>query len=297
MASYCRRAKPDHGGVPPGSKVSIDIAATRGAALGPASHAAFSPPSRCISLSSAYARCSEALDPIYGSERFGTKRERFGTMAGHADHYTFSTLNMTEKPMKNPMQSPLILILSCLLALPIFAHAHEHQHDHEHEHEQDFRLTSNDIAEGKMLNLQQVLKGFDCEGGNLSPQLAWSGAPAGTKSFAITAFDVDAPTGSGWWHWTVFNLPATTNALTTGAGSAGGDLPAGTIQGRSDFGQSGFGGVCPAVGDTPHHYQFTVWALKVDQLPIDANASGAMASFMIRANALGQAHITARYGR
>lgn len=177
------------------------------------------------------------------------------------------------------------LILSCLLALPLAAHA------------ADFRLVSDDIAEGKPLGSQQVFKGFGCEGANLSPQLRWSGAPAGTKSFAVTVYDPDAPSGSGWWHWTVFNLPAATDMLASGAGGVGGVLPAGAVQGRTDFGQPGFGGACPPPGDKAHHYQFTVWALKVDQLPIDANASGAMAGFMIRANALGHAQLTARYGR
>lgn len=161
----------------------------------------------------------------------------------------------------------------------------------------EFKLTSTDIAEGKALTARQVFKGFGCEGENVSPQLSWSGAPEGTKSFAITVYDPDAPTGSGWWHWTLVNLPADTKALPSGAGNPGGALPAGTAQGRTDFGQAGFGGACPPPGDKPHRYQFTVWALKVDKLPVDQNASGAMVGFMLNANALGKATLTATYGR
>lgn len=161
----------------------------------------------------------------------------------------------------------------------------------------EFRLSSTDIAEGKALTNKQVFKGFGCEGENISPQLSWSGAPEGTQSFAISVYDPDAPTGSGWWHWTVANLPATTTSLPSGAGNPGGKLPEGAVQGRTDFGQAGFGGACPPVGDKPHRYHFVVWALKVDKLPLDENASGALVGFMLNANALGKAQLTATYGR
>lgn len=177
------------------------------------------------------------------------------------------------------------LALAALLSLAGAAHAAE------------FRLTSTDIAEGKALTNKQVFKGFGCEGENVSPQLSWSGAPEGTKSFAISVYDPDAPTGSGWWHWTVVNLPASTTELPSGAGNPGGKLPAGAVQGRTDFGQAGFGGACPPVGDKPHRYHFVVWALKTDKLPLDENASGAMVGYMLNANALGKAQLTATYGR
>jgi Raf kinase inhibitor-like YbhB/YbcL family protein len=159
---------------------------------------------------------------------------------------------------------------------------------------QDFTLTSPDIAQNRTLDTRQVFKGFGCDGGNTSPALAWSNAPAGTKSFAITVYDPDAPTGSGWWHWTVVNLPATTTALPAGVGK---NLPAGAVQGRSDFGSAEFGGACPPVGDKPHRYQFTVWALKADKLPLDDQASGALVGYMLNANVLAKATITALYGR
>jgi hypothetical protein len=159
----------------------------------------------------------------------------------------------------------------------------------------DFQLTSPDMAEGKTLGLKQVLNGFGCQGGNQSPALHWQGEPEGTNSFAITAYDPDAPTGSGWWHWIVVNLPATSHSLV--AGGSNGQLPAGALQTRTDFGTPGFGGACPPPGDKPHRYIFTVHALKTDRLELDAQASGAMAGYFINANTLSKASLTASYGR
>jgi Raf kinase inhibitor-like YbhB/YbcL family protein len=158
----------------------------------------------------------------------------------------------------------------------------------------DFSLTSRDIADNRPLTRREVFNGFGCEGANTSPELSWNNAPAGTKSFAVTVYDPDAPTGSGWWHWTVVNIPLATTSLPSDAGT---HLPVGAIQGRTDYGQPGFGGVCPPVGDKPHHYQFTVWALKVDKLPLDSQASGALVGYMLNANVLGKATITPTYGR
>ncbi len=160
---------------------------------------------------------------------------------------------------------------------------------------QDFVLSSSDIAEGEKLASAQVFNGFGCEGGNVSPALNWSGAPAGTKSFALTAYDPDAPTGSGWWHWVVFNIPAATSALPANAGSGEG-LPKGAVQGRTDYGTSGFGGACPPPGEV-HRYVFTVHALGVEKLNLDATASAALVGFMTNANSLAKARITAVYTR
>jgi Raf kinase inhibitor-like YbhB/YbcL family protein len=164
-------------------------------------------------------------------------------------------------------------------------------------HGAEFAVSSSDIVEGKMLTSQQVFQGFGCAGDNRSPQLTWRGAPSGTKSYAITVYDPDAPTGSGWWHWTLVNLPPSTTSLPAGAGGPAGALPAGARQGRSDYGQFGFGGACPPAGDKAHRYQFTVWALKVDQLPIDEQSSGALVGYMLNANVLAKATMTALYGR
>lgn len=161
-----------------------------------------------------------------------------------------------------------------------------------------FSLSSSDISSEHRLTQKQVFEGFGCHGGNESPQLAWKNPPQGTKSFAVTVFDPDAPTGSGWWHWTAVNIPVQTLSLPAGAGKPNSKtLPAGAVQGRNDFGYSGFGGACPPEGDKPHAYQFTVWALNVDKLPIDENASGALVGFMLNSHVLAKAQLTATYGR
>ena len=158
-------------------------------------------------------------------------------------------------------------------------------------------LKSADIKPGGTLGDQQVFNGFGCSGGNVSPQLSWANPPAGTKSFVVTAYDPDAPTGSGWWHWVVYDIPSTATELPQGAGSGQGALPEGAKQGRTDFGQPGFGGACPPPGDKPHRYVFTVYALKVPSLDVPPDASPAMIGFMTRASSLGSASLTAKYGR
>ena len=155
-----------------------------------------------------------------------------------------------------------------------------------------FKLTSSDLK--GTFQQSQIFNGFGCTGGNTSPQLSWSGAPAGAKSFALTMFDPDAPTGSGWWHWVVVNIPASATKLD--AGASGKSMPAGALETRTDFGKSGYGGPCPPPG-APHRYVFTVYALKVDKLDLDAQASGAMAGFMLNQNMLSKATLTATYGR
>ena len=107
----------------------------------------------------------------------------------------------------------------------------------------DFQLSSPSIKPGATLTMDQVFNGFGCTGKNISPELVWSNAPQGTKSYALTVYDPDAPTGSGWWHWVVYNIPAAANNIAAGAGTLDGkQLPAGSAQGRTDFGSTGFGG-------------------------------------------------------
>lgn len=143
-----------------------------------------------------------------------------------------------------------------------------------------------------------MYKGFGCEGGNLSPALIWTDVPPETKSFAVTAYDPDAPTGSGWWHWVVYNIPAETTELKTGAGSGdGSQLPPGAVQGRTDFGTSGYGGPCPPKGHGTHHYHFTVHALKVEKLDVSPDATAALVGYMINANRLAKATLTGLYSR
>lgn len=161
-----------------------------------------------------------------------------------------------------------------------------------------FTLESSDIQQGKPLTDMQVLNGFGCTGGNQSPALTWKNTPAGTRSFAITAYDPDAPTGSGWWHWVVFNLPVSTQSLPTNAGNPTSPLlPTGAVQSRTDFGSLGYGGACPPVGHGVHHYRFTVHALKVEKLELDENASAAMVGYMLNGNSLGTATLEATYQR
>jgi len=160
-----------------------------------------------------------------------------------------------------------------------------------------FTLTSTDFTDGGKIANAQVFNGSGCKGGNVSPALAWSGAPAGTKSFALMVHDPDAPTGSGWWHWIAYNIPAGTNALPAGAGEPQKNLmPAGVIQGRSDYGTTGYGGPCPPPGK-PHHYHFRLYALKVTKLEVPADASPALIGFNVRAQQLGVAELTGLYGR
>jgi Raf kinase inhibitor-like YbhB/YbcL family protein len=161
---------------------------------------------------------------------------------------------------------------------------------------QAFDVHSKDFTDGGALPEEQVYRGFGCAGGNRSPQLAWRDPPAGTKSYAVTAYDPDAPTGSGWWHWVVRDIPAGVQALASGAGAPD-HLPAGARHARNDFGSMDFGGACPPPGDKPHRYIFTVHALKVEKLDVPADASPALIGFMINANRLGSASATAWYGR
>jgi len=160
-----------------------------------------------------------------------------------------------------------------------------------------FALTSKDLTPAAAMPARHVYRGMGCAGENLSPHLAWTDPPAGTRSFVVTVYDPDAPTGSGWWHWVLYNLPATVRELATGAGSGKAPLPAGALQGRTDFGAPGYGGACPPPGDKPHRYLFTVTALKVDRLDVPADATAAYVGFMTNANALGTASFTVTFER
>ena len=162
-------------------------------------------------------------------------------------------------------------------------------------------LTSNSIKEGGTIPDDHILSsdfGFGCSGGNKSPHLAWSGAPAGTKSFAVHCFDPDAPTGSGFWHWVVVNIPANVSQLKLDAGNAkSGLLPKGALQTRTDFGKPGYGGPCPPEGHGPHRYQFTVFAVKEESLPVNADTSAAIVGFQLHFNTLEKATLTGKFQR
>ena len=161
-----------------------------------------------------------------------------------------------------------------------------------------FTLTSPDIKPNATMDKKFEFNGFGCSGENKSPALKWSGAPKDTKSFAVTVYDPDAPTGSGWWHWSVINIPADVTELKPDAGNvSGANLPPGAKNVRIDYGVAGWGGACPPPGDKPHRYIFTVHALKTDKLDIPADATAALAGFMINGNSIAKATFTAKYGR
>ncbi len=159
-------------------------------------------------------------------------------------------------------------------------------------------LTSASFADGDYLGMDHVLSehfGFGCAGGNVSPELSWSDGPSGTRSFALTCFDPDAPTGSGFWHWVVVNIPPDTTSLA--AGASGGGIPAGAIETRTDFGQPGYGGPCPPEGDHPHRYLFTVHAVSLDALPVEVDTSAAVVGFYLHFNTLEKASLMGLFKR
>jgi Raf kinase inhibitor-like YbhB/YbcL family protein len=150
----------------------------------------------------------------------------------------------------------------------------------------DFALSSDSLKRGGAIGAEYYWNDFGCTGGNVMPELHWKNAPAGTKSYAVTFYDKDAPTGSGFWHWVAYNIPAQTQALPGGAN--GSVLPAGTVEGNTDLGKPGFFGPCPPVGRL-HHYIYTVHALKVDKLPVDSGATAALVGFYLWQNDLATA--------
>ena len=162
-----------------------------------------------------------------------------------------------------------------------------------------FHVQSADIKPGATIASEQTFNGFGCTGQNVSPALEWSGAPKDTKSFAVLVHDPDAPTGgAGWWHWIVYNLPASTTKLAKGAGKADGSaLPPGAASAVTDFGSAGYGGPCPPEGDKPHRYLFTVYALQTDKLDVPKGATASLVGFMVNANAIARTTLTGMYGR
>nr|WP_099607499.1 YbhB/YbcL family Raf kinase inhibitor-like protein [Vibrio coralliilyticus] len=154
-------------------------------------------------------------------------------------------------------------------------------------------LTSQDIQEGHPMEKTFEFSGWGCSGNNLSPQLSWDNAPKGTKSFAITAYDPDAPTESGFWHWIAIDIPADVSQLPRGADIS----KLGGLETRIDYGTKGFGGACPPVGDGMHRYQFTVWALPKAKLELGEDTPAAVVGFTLNSLALAKTTLTATYTR
>jgi Raf kinase inhibitor-like YbhB/YbcL family protein len=159
-----------------------------------------------------------------------------------------------------------------------------------------FTVASDDVAEGQLMSNNQVYNSFGMTGENISPQLSWSGFPAETKSFAVTCFDPDAPTGSGFWHWIVLGIPASVTELqTNAAGTDGLGLPKGAFHVRNDYGKKDFGGAAPPAGDPPHRYVFAVHALDVESLDVNDEISPAVAGFNLRFHTIARGLIVPVY--
>jgi Raf kinase inhibitor-like YbhB/YbcL family protein len=159
----------------------------------------------------------------------------------------------------------------------------------------EFKVTSADFKDGKVQEAQ-FSNVFGCTGGNISPDISWSGAPEGTKSFAVTMYDKDAPTGSGFWHWVVIDIPGDAKSLPAGAGAAVAKLPEGADMINNDASVAAFLGACPPPGET-HEYKITVKALKVAKLEVPANATPALVGFVSNMNKLAEATVVARGSR
>jgi hypothetical protein len=202
-------------------------------------------------------------------------------------------------------RSPLAVIIGMTLSLGIFTGSTARADSG------TFALTSPDLVSGVFDN-KFILNGFGCKGENVSPALVWSHIPTGAKSLSLQIHDPDAPTGSGFWHWGVYNIPITANGLAQGAGNSPDTLPTPAFGGTTDFLDTGatgangnYGGPCPPVGDKPHRYVFTLYALAVDDVQqaagIPKTGTAALYSFVLNkglgSNLLGTASFTALYGR
>lgn len=156
-------------------------------------------------------------------------------------------------------------------------------------------LHSRAFQKGKTLGVKQVANVFGCNGQNMSPDLSWKGLSKDAKSYAVTVYDPDAPTGSGFWHWIAYDINA--NVLSLKEGASGKTMPAGSVEAVNDYGTNGYGGACPPEGHGKHRYILTVHALKVEKLPVPQGATSAVTRFIINANTIEKASVEAVYSR
>ncbi|MBV8142209.1 MAG: YbhB/YbcL family Raf kinase inhibitor-like protein [Verrucomicrobia bacterium] len=182
---------------------------------------------------------------------------------------------------------PLIIVLGCFLALGSFSSVEGGE----------FRLVSSQWREGGTVPRENLFNGSGCQGANISPEIHWSGAPAGTRSFAITMVDPDAPAPGGWWHWVAWNIPGTVSGLPAGAGNKGSKaLPASSVQCKNDYGELGYGGPCPPPGTT-HHYVLRIYALSLPKLSPASDQEPAKVARLIEEHSIGVAQLTMKFGR
>lgn len=182
----------------------------------------------------------------------------------------------------------LFLALSCCLAIVAPTALAE---------DGGFRLISSEWHDGGNVPKENVFNGSGCGGANISPEFHWSNAPSAAKSFAITIFDLDAPTGGGWWHWIVFNIPGTIFEVPAGAGNKDSKrMPSASVQCRNDYGELGYGGPCPPPGST-HRYLVKVYALNVEKLPFGSETPPGKMAKQIETHSIGVAKLMVKFGR
>jgi len=201
-------------------------------------------------------------------------------------------MKLGQKALRRIAELPLRCLIAGLFLLPIYGAA-----------ARAFELSSADLKPGEPIPEKFTFNGLGCHGANISPELNWTNPPEGTKSFALMVHDPDAKTGgAGIWHWVIVNIPASATSIEQGAGTSdGAKLPSGSRQINNDYlgltGSAGWGGPCPPKDEKPHHYNFTLYAIKADKLNLPPNATGSQAGFVINRLSLGQAELAVTYGR